>query len=67
MARGKVVTKALSSTQRYRMLEGKKVTPVLYNGRAIGHGKFMAASVDGQMLYGEDGIPLPYNSVGELQ
>lgn len=55
-----------SSTQRTRMLDGKKVRGVLYNGRASGQGKFMAAEVDGQMIMDSQGKPLPFNQVGEL-
>lgn len=57
---------AQKGTQKRRMLDNKVVRNVLYNGQAVGHGKFMAAEVDGQLLLDETGKPLPFNQVGEL-
>lgn len=53
--------------QRVRKLDGKLVKPVLYNGRAVGHGKFFAASIDGELLLDETGKPIPIREVGALE
>lgn len=49
-----------------RMLDGKKVVPCLYNGRACGHGKYFAAMVGDQLIVDEHGKPLPFNGAGEM-
>lgn len=51
---------------RIRMLDGKKVIPVLYNGRAVGHGKYFAAEVDGKFILDANGKPMEFKQVGEL-
>lgn len=62
-----VVKKGDSQRRRVRMLDGKEVKPVLYNGRGIGHGKYFAASIDGQLLCDKDGKPFLFREVGKLQ
>ena len=52
---------------RVRKLDGKLVKPILYNGRAVGHGKFFAASIDGEMLLDETGKPIPILQAGTLE
>ena len=52
--------------QKVRKLGEKIVKIVLYNGKAVGHGKYFAAEVDGQLVTGDNDKPLPYRSVGEL-
>jgi hypothetical protein len=51
---------------RLWMLNGKKITPVLYNGRACGHGKYFAGEVDGKLVVDDDGKPVPFAQIGEL-
>lgn len=51
---------------RVRMLDGKKVMPVLYNGRALGHGKYFAGAINEIMILDEQKKPVPYNKIGEL-
>ena len=55
------------STQRVRRLDGQPVRGVLYNGRALGHGKYMAAEVNGQLVCDPQGRPMPYMAVGDLE
>lgn len=50
-----------------RTVDGKVVKPVLYNGRANGHGKYIAAEVDGKFVTDKNGKPLPFKSVGLLK
>jgi hypothetical protein len=58
--------KAGNSSQKYRMLEGKPVKAVLFNGRAQGGGKYMTGEVDGKLVLDEQGQPEHYNKIGEL-
>nr|NDG05751.1 hypothetical protein [Oxalobacteraceae bacterium] len=60
-------TQAQKGTQKRRMLEGQVVRPVLYNGRNIGHGKYFAAEVNGQLVMDDQGRPMQFRQVGELQ
>lgn len=55
-----------AGVNRIRMLNGKTVQTCLYNGSAIGHGKFFAAMVDGQIILDNKGRPVPFRSVGDL-
>jgi hypothetical protein len=47
----------------YKMLDGKKVEPVLYYGRNAGHGTYMAGQVDGQTVVDHSGRPVPYKQI----
>ena len=50
----------------YRTLNGKTVKPVLYVGKHIGHGTYMAGSVDGEMVVGPNGKPTPYKQITSI-
>lgn len=45
--------------------EGKEVVPVLYDGKRIGHGKYMAAKYakDGKLICDKDGKPLQFQQI----
>lgn len=58
--------KNVNDKVRVRMLEGQKVQMCLYNGRAVGHGKYYAAMINNELLLDQDGKPLPFHGVGEL-
>jgi len=49
-----------------RKLNGSTVTPVLYNGRAVGHGKYLTGETNGQIITDSQGYPLPLKLIGEL-
>lgn len=51
---------------KVRMLNGKKVVPVLYNGHGAGHGKYFAGAVDDVLVLDEDGRPKQFREIGEL-
>jgi hypothetical protein len=51
---------------RVRMLDGKEVKIVLYNGRNIGHGKYFAGEVDGELVCDENNVPFYFRTIGEL-
>lgn len=51
---------------RVRMLNGKKVVPVLYNGHHVGHGKYFAGAVDDVLVLDENGVPRQFREIGEL-
>lgn len=42
---------------------GKLVLPVLYLGRALGHGKYMAAGIDSELVRDNAGKPLAYRDL----
>lgn len=43
--------------------DGKPIVAVLYAGRQIGHGKYMAGQVDGNLIVDSAGRPIPYRSL----
>ena len=55
------------ATQRVRKLDGQVVRSVLFNGKAAGMGKYFAAEVNGKLLMDEQGVPLKFNEVGNLE
>jgi hypothetical protein len=60
-------TSAQKGIQKRRMLEGQVVRPVLYNGRAIGQGKYFAAEVNGQLVMDQDGRPMQFRLCGATE
>lgn len=67
MSRGKIAHKAGAQPQRVRKLNGVKVTPVLYNGVACGHGKYFTGAIDNKIIEDENGKPMQYRLIGELE
>ncbi len=53
--------------QRAWMFNGQQIRPVLYNGRAVGEGKYFAASVNGELLLDENGTPHQFRKIGTLE
>ena len=49
-----------------RFLNGKEVRPIMYVGRHVGHGKYMAGTIDGQLVCDADGKPLKYKRIGGI-
>lgn len=47
-----------------RFYEGKEVRPVLYVGRHVGHGSFVAGSVDGKLVLDANGVPVKFKQIG---
>lgn len=60
-------TQAQKGVQRVRKLNGQIIRPVLYNGRATGHGKYFAGEVNGQLVLDESGQPAQYRTLGTLE
>ena len=61
--RGKVAIKE-KVINRKRMYEGKEVKPVMYvNNKAK---KMMTGAVDGEIVCGRNGKPLPLRSIGAV-
>ncbi len=55
-ARGKVT--------ELRVHNGKKVKPVLYVGRSVGHGNYIAAQMeDGALVMDRNNKPIPYKNI----
>ena len=46
--------------QRKKLYQGKELKPCLYDGRAVGRGKYLSGSVDGDIVTDESGKPIPY-------
>lgn len=57
--------KTLHSTGYYR---GEPISPCKYYGKSVGHGNFLAAlDKAGNLIRGEDGIPLKYRSIKSIR
>ena len=52
---------------KVRKFEGKIVKPCLYNGKWLGHGKYLAAMIDDQLVLDKDGKPILFHSLGRLE
>jgi len=54
-----------TKTYQYKMVNGKKIKPVLYAGKLAGFGKYMAgAFVDsGELVRDSAGRAIPYNQI----
>lgn len=52
--------------QKVRMYDGSVVRPVLYNGKNIGHGKYLAGEVQGELICDDAGVPYQYREVGQM-
>lgn len=63
---GHFVGRKVVPNQKTRKLDGKVVKTCLYNGRALGHGKYFAAMIDDQFVLDENGKPCKWAAVGEL-
>ena len=61
-----VKNKQKQEGQRVWRLNGEEVRPCLYNGRAVGHGKYYAAMINGALVC-ENDVPLHFRSVGALE
>lgn len=59
--------KIIDFNARVRKLDGKVVKACLYNGHAIGHGKYFAAEVEGKLVVDKNGKPVPFRSCGRLE
>jgi len=54
--------------QRKRIIDGKEVKPVLYDGRMVGHGTFIAGAVDDVLVRDHTTQkPLQFRSIGTVQ
>ncbi len=47
-------------TQRHRVHNGEKVTPALYCGLNVGHGKYLAGMVNDRLIEDASGRPLQF-------
>ena len=66
MAAAKIAVKKGQEGQKFRYYNGLQVTPTLYNGRAVGEGKYLSGSVRGELVLDESGIPLKWREIGVL-
>jgi hypothetical protein len=49
--------------QAKKMYQGKEMKPCLYDGRAVGKGKYMAGTIDGEIILDLNGKPMPYRTI----
>lgn len=49
-----------------RLLNGKEVRPIMYVGRHLGHGKYIAGTIDGQLVCDPTGKPLKFDRIGVI-
>jgi len=54
-------------TYQYKIVEGKKIKPVLYSGKLAGFGKYMAGAFvsSGELVCDSNGRAIPYNQIVE--
>jgi hypothetical protein len=52
--------------QCVRRIGKDAVKVVLYNGRAVGHGKYLTGEVDGKIVTNAIGVPLRLREIGQL-
>lgn len=50
-----------------RMLDGKRVYPVLFDGRLTKQGRYMTGTIDDKMIIGKDGRPLQLEYIGRIE
>lgn len=67
MAKGKGNnTAGRVKTNNYKVIKGQVVKPVLYAGRSIGHGQYMAGTINDKLVVDSTGKPLAYAQISEL-
>jgi len=59
-------SKFIDSRARVRKLNGNVVKPCLYNGNAVGHGKYYAAMVNDVLVLDANKKPFQFRDCGEL-
>jgi hypothetical protein len=52
--------------QCVRRIGKDPVKPVLYNGKAVGEGKYFTGEVNGVVVRDSNGRPIPLREIGEL-
>ncbi len=67
MSHAKLATGGRAGVQRKRMLDGKEVQATLYYGRHVGHGRYMAGKVDGELVCDSNQKPIPLTKIGYLE
>ena len=56
------------TTQRLRKLDGRVIRAVLFNGKSVGQGKFMAAAeLSGELILDSTGGAQLYSQTGQLE
>tara|TARA_Y100000592_G_scaffold71323_1_gene110994 strand:+ start:1953 stop:2150 length:198 start_codon:yes stop_codon:yes gene_type:complete len=65
MARKKPARTVGRSTKKnsYRVRDGKEVRPAKYYGKHVGHGSYMAGTIDGELVVDSSGKPIPYKQI----
>jgi flavin-dependent dehydrogenase len=61
-----VKNKHVDPRQCVRRIGKEPVKPVLYNGRGVGHGKYLTGEVNGDIILDANGVPLRLRQIGEL-
>lgn len=49
--------------ERKKFYQGKELKPCLYDGRAVGKGKYMTGTIDGNVIADALGCPIPLRSI----
>ena len=49
--------------ERKKLYQGKELKPCLYDGRAVGKGKYMTGTIDGNVIEDALGCPIPLRSI----
>jgi len=49
--------------QAKKMYQGKEMKPCLYDGRAVGNGKYMSGTIEGEIIVDHNNKPIPYRAI----
>ena len=61
-----VKNKHVDPRQCVRRVGKEPVKPVLYNGKAVGEGKYFTGEVNGKIVIDENNRPVPLREIGQL-
>lgn len=51
------------SNDNYKRINGEVCKPVLFAGKHVGYGNYMAGVVNGELVVDKNGKPIPYKQI----
>jgi len=61
--KGKTAAGRGKSNDNYKRIKGEICKPVLFAGKHMGYGTYMAGAVNGEMVVDKAGKPIPYKQI----
>jgi len=61
--KGKTAAGRGKSNDSYKRINGELCKPVLFAGKHMGYGTYMAGAVNGEMVVDSKGKPIPYKQI----